>query len=169
MRETANRAESAPCPCCQLASEAWKRRPLPAAALRGASAKLRSRVSDHRGAPSFFSASSDDDCTVWLVHSRPAWRDLTAGEEKKEDERKRGGRRDRWIRERARKRGGDTDETTRRKKERERGFALTPSNVSLYLFFFPSSGNYVVKREAIKTQEIEQQSHLRGCRFATVY
>lgn len=46
----------------------------------------------------------------------------------------------------------------------------------MFLSFFvpllpppPEPSNYVVKREAIKTQEIEQQSHLRGCRFATVY
>lgn len=39
----------------------------------------------------------------------------------------------------------------------------------LSFFFSPAPSNYVVKREAIKTQEIEQQSHLRGRRFATVY
>lgn len=45
---------------------------------------------------------------------------------------------------------------------------LTPPRERFFPFF-SSSSNYVVKREAIKTQEIEQQSHLRGCRFATVY
>jgi len=57
------------------------------------------------------------------------------------------------------------EEKRERERERDGGFTLTPSNVP----FFSLSGNYVVKREAIKTQEIEQQSHLRGRRFATVY
>jgi len=54
-------------------------------------------------------------------------------------------------------------------RKKEKTSALTSLRECFFSSLFSSSSNYVVKREAIKTQEIEQQSHLRGCRFATVY
>lgn len=78
-------------------------------------------------------------------------------------------RRKRMVRDR---RGHDARKRERKgtiEKERWKITALTPRFSLSFFSFFSLSGNYVVKREAIKTQEIEQQSHLRGCRFATVY
>lgn len=64
-------------------------------------------------------------------------------------------------------RGGKRKEEPARRGEyaregKERMLTSPRAPIFLSSLFFSSSSNYVVKREAIKTQEIEQQSHLRA-------